>query len=271
VTFASVVLSRCDLSPLCAQMREISDKAETERALERCRLVGMPGFESGASSYFPQTWRLPEQLAEFKAYVKQRRVETKKGKRSPTFIVKPSGGSEGMGIVLVRHERNVPRYVVPTKPAVAQSYVTPLLMDGKKFDLRLYVLVRSVDPLEVYIHREGLARFCTEQCRDSYGGRTALSFFSDGFSDGLSALSCHVCLLSLWHATSADEAPNDDNLSKAYAHLTNYSLNVPPNRSNKMASSTLCCLLLLIDVCVRAPLARTEALRRLRAHDTKRR
>ena len=33
---------------------------ETERALERCRLVGMPGFECGANAYFPQTWRLPE-------------------------------------------------------------------------------------------------------------------------------------------------------------------------------------------------------------------
>jgi len=166
-------------------MREVADKAETERALERCRLIGMPGFEAGASSYFPQTWRLPEQLNEFRTYVHERRVQTKKGKRTPTFIVKPSGGSEGNGIVLLRHERNVPRYVVPTKPAVAQSYIAPLLVDGKKFDLRLYVLVRSVDPLEVYIHKEGLARFCTEDY----------------------------------------EAPSDANLQKAYAHLTNYSLN----------------------------------------------
>lgn len=166
-------------------MREISDKVETERALERCRLVGMPGFESGSNSYFPQTWRLPEQLNEFKSYVQTRRVQTKKGKRSPTFIIKPGGGSEGNGIVLVRHERNIPRYIVPTKPAVAQSYVAPLLFEGRKFDLRLYVLVRSVDPLEVLIHTEGLARFCTEDY----------------------------------------EAPTDDNLNKAYSHLTNYSLN----------------------------------------------
>lgn len=48
--------------------------------------------------------------------------------------------------------------------AVVQRYIpNPLLISGYKFDIRCYVLVRSFDPLVVYLYEDGLARFATSQ------------------------------------------------------------------------------------------------------------
>lgn len=50
------------------------------------------------------------------------------------------------------------------EPCIVSRYVpNPLLINGLKFDVRIYVLVTSMDPWRIYVYHEGLARFASEE------------------------------------------------------------------------------------------------------------
>ncbi|XP_042329007.1 tubulin polyglutamylase TTLL5 isoform X2 [Sceloporus undulatus] len=97
----------------------------------------------------PQTFILPAEYQEFcNSYSKD---------RGP-WIVKPVASSRGRGVYLI----NSPNQISLEENILVSRYINnPLLIDDFKFDVRLYVLVTSYDPLIIYLYEEGLARFAT--------------------------------------------------------------------------------------------------------------
>nr|XP_033341981.1 tubulin polyglutamylase TTLL13 isoform X6 [Megalopta genalis] len=116
-------------------------------------------------NFFPKTWCFPADHGEAMAYAKLR--------RSKTFIVKPDTGCQGRGIFLTRNLKDVK----PTERMICQVYVArPFLIDGYKFDLRIYALITSCDPLRVYVYNDGLARFATSRYKEPTGHNTSNVF-----------------------------------------------------------------------------------------------
>uniref|UniRef100_A0A8B9FI34 Tubulin--tyrosine ligase-like protein 5 n=1 Tax=Amazona collaria TaxID=241587 RepID=A0A8B9FI34_9PSIT len=97
----------------------------------------------------PRTFILPTEYQTF--------CSTYSKDRGP-WIVKPVASSRGRGVYLI----NNPSQIVLEDNILVSRYISnPLLIDDFKFDVRLYVLVTSYDPLVIYLYEEGLARFAT--------------------------------------------------------------------------------------------------------------
>lgn len=65
----------------------------------------------------------------------------------------------GKGIALARNAEDI----AADETLLVQEYLSkPFLIDSFKFDLRLYVLVTSCDPLRVFLYRDGLVRLSTQ-------------------------------------------------------------------------------------------------------------
>lgn len=114
--------------------------------------------------FFPKTWLLPSEIIDFRNQFQSTCTNgvVSKSKKKKTYIVKPEAMSQGKGIFLSRSLDDIVDSC-QTEGCVVQQYMTqPYLIDELKFDLRIYVLLYGVNPLRIYLHHQGLARFATE-------------------------------------------------------------------------------------------------------------
>ncbi|KRX02317.1 hypothetical protein PPERSA_09934 [Pseudocohnilembus persalinus] len=81
------------------------------------------------------------------------------------WVIKPAGLSRGRGIRSFQDLEPIFEYVFSKDIQwVAQKYMENLyLIDGKKFDLRQWVLVTDFNPLTIFYYDECYARICSEK------------------------------------------------------------------------------------------------------------
>ncbi|MBN3288143.1 TTLL6 polyglutamylase, partial [Polyodon spathula] len=131
-------------------MSEICRKDLLARNMNRMRKLFPKEY-----NIFPRTWCLPADYNDFSAY--------SRAKKHKTYICKPDSGCQGRGIFLTKSTRDIR----PGEDMICQVYISkPFIIDSFKFDLRIYVLVTSCDPFRIFVHSEGLARFCTTKYCD---------------------------------------------------------------------------------------------------------
>ncbi|GMH77356.1 hypothetical protein TrRE_jg3181, partial [Triparma retinervis] len=137
-----------------------SKKHVLAEGFKRCEALTGQTFD-----FWPETWVLPSEAPLLDAVLSKNKRRQKK----KTFIIKPSCGSQGEGISLLQTPsdlRSSPLLSLGRGKSVVQSYLpSPLLLpppSNQKFDIRVYVLIASVEPLKVYLCKEGLVRFATQ-------------------------------------------------------------------------------------------------------------
>lgn len=160
---------------------------KTRLARNMCRMMRIFPKEY---SFIPATWILPDDLGD----LEKRFGEG--GESKAIYIVKPDHLCQGRGIFLTTELERLKKASdegrQKDQAVVVQRYISrPMLIEGLKFDLRLYFLVGAVlteggglEP-RCYLFRDGLVRLCT----------------------------------------TAYEAPTPETLGNKKMHLTNYAIN----------------------------------------------
>ena len=101
--------------------------------------------------FFPKIYDMPGDYHKFHAFAA--------ANPDDKWILKPKNSSRGRGIEVVTDTLAVPS---GSRWMVQQYLSNPDVIEARKYVLRLYVLITSIAPLQVYIYREGLVKLASE-------------------------------------------------------------------------------------------------------------
>ena len=113
---------------------------------------------------YPQTFILPEQIDKLRNY------SHRPNNKSKMWVLKKDAQSK-KGITLVKNLDDLE----DIDKCTIQPFISPYLIDGHKFDIRVFVLITNLRPFTLFIYRDCFAYFCsspfanpTLENRDSY-------------------------------------------------------------------------------------------------------
>ena len=122
-----------------------------KNSLYKCYLY-MKMLFSEEFNYMPQTFYFPEEEKLINKTFHNYSINV-----DDLWLVKPSSNGEGKGIFFFLKNIQFREYIIT-------KYITKVnLIDGKKYDLRLYVLVPNLKPLRIYFYKEGIVRIASEK------------------------------------------------------------------------------------------------------------
>lgn len=136
--------------------------------------------------FYPETWLYPDEL---------NMIEYNLQHKNKFYIFKHGAGSLGKQVFLIKSIDELKKITnkYKSKYHIIQEYIhNPLLIDGYKFDLRLYIFVNRIKPLEMYLYKDGLIRLCSEKYIE----------------------------------------PNEENCNNQYVHITNTAVNIHKDKRN---------------------------------------
>ena len=111
-------------------------------------------------NFVPSTYIIPSDGKNFEYDFKKN--------RKAIWIVKPVNLSRGRGVHILKGESEF-RFLLKksinlniSQFLISRYIENPHLINKKKYDLRIYVLITSFSPLRIYLYNNGLVRFATE-------------------------------------------------------------------------------------------------------------
>jgi len=105
-------------------------------------------------NYMPFKYILPQDRDTVQEIMKEYNIFNIK----EIYIVKPLASTHGKGVRILTDSTTV-----PTKGILEKYIYNPHLINRRKYDMRIYVLVTGFRPLKIYIYDNGIIRFCSEK------------------------------------------------------------------------------------------------------------